>query len=208
MVDEKTEKTETKPGQIKSSVLAHKASGKDVSTLAATPPEYAKQDDMWPRPPRTLTGFNDLNAGAYDLAPGFPGMIVDTGLKDVISAVPETDIAFACAVAAGAKSGFCKLATAGGDYILGIAVASFTAGWVDPVTGTQTAYKANSGSCSILRVGRIWAIPATAVKVGDPVGFDANGVLGAAGMTSVPGAVWATDAAANELAVVQINKVI
>jgi hypothetical protein len=163
-------------------------------------------NDIWPRPPMELAGFGDINTGAYDFVPGFPGKIVDTGIKDVISLVPETDIPFACAVADGAKNGYCKLATAAGDHVVGIALNEWTASYADPVTGQLVGYRAGQWSCSVLRVGRVWAMAPVAVKRGDPVTVGADGVLGGTGGPSIPGCVWATDAAAEEMAVVQINK--
>lgn len=166
--------------------------------------DFPQRVDIWPRPPIELTGFQDLNTPGWDFCAGLPGMIVDTGIKDQVSLVAETDIPFGFAVADGdTGTGYCKLATGGTDHIRGIAVRDWTSGVVT-MGGGLTGYKAWHWDTGILRVGRIWAQPTTAVKRGDPVGFDGTGALKTGG-TAIAGAYWDTDAKANQLAVVQIN---
>lgn len=172
-----------------------------------TLPPYAKQNDIFPRPPLDNTGFLDLSTAAFEFAAGFPGLIVDTGIKDVISLIPDVAIPFAVAVADGSANGFCKLATAAGDHVIGISCFDSTTGFIDPTTGISSANTAHHWSVMILRVGRVWAIPPVAVTRGTPVAYDLNGVLqiGGTGFTVIKGATWATDAQANQLAIVQVN---
>jgi hypothetical protein len=166
-------------------------------------------NDIFPRPPfdPAAIGYLDLSTGGYDFLPGLPGLIIDTGIKDEISRIPETNIPFGFAVADGAtNAGFCKLASATTDHVIGISVLDFTC-FLTTIWGTSAfyGYSTNAWSCRVLRVGRIWALPTTAVTRGAPVGFAADGSLSTGG-TAIKGAYWASDTpAANQLAAIQIN---
>jgi hypothetical protein len=138
--------------------------------------------------------------------PGLPGLIVDTSLKDQFSLIPETDIPFSYVVAYGSNQ-YCKLATAAGDKICGLAAYDATAPSqvISALVPSYYGYHANEWAVRILRVGRMWALPNTPVNRGDAATFDATGALGAGGLLPLHGAVWMTEASVGDLAIVQIN---
>lgn len=186
---------------------------KDGPPVTPAPPfgYGSKRIDIYPRPPLDPTDFLNLQAGGCgDFLPGLPGMIADKGPNDKISRVPETDIPFGAVVAVGTTGdGYCKVAGAAGDKVLGIAMRDTTS-----VGATVNLFAPNGGSTEvfpkdhwavpIIRYGRVWAIPTTAVHEGDPVGFGANGALQTGGH-EIDGWYWATSAPANMLAQVQVN---
>jgi hypothetical protein len=183
-------------------------------------PPAGKQIDIFPRPPLDpATNFLDINVPCWgEMLPGLPGQIVDIGIKDVISRVPEgpNPIAFGTAVALGTTGdGYCKAVTAAGDKILGIAMRDLTVAGGQAVTGlvpglTQTwGNVPDHGAVAIIRVGRVWAQPATNVHEGDPVsvvttaGTD-QGKFNTGG-TAIVGAHWASSAPAGMMAQIQFN---
>jgi hypothetical protein len=183
-------------------------------------PPAGKQIDIFPRPPLDpATNFLDINVPCWgEMLPGLPGQIVDIGIKDVISRVLEgtTNLAFGTAVALGTTGdGYCKPAAAATDKILGIAMRDMTVGGGQAVTAlvaglTQTwGNVPNHGSVAIVRVGRVWAQPATAVHEGDPVSFvtTAGADQGKfnTGGTAILGAHWASSAPAGMMAQIQFN---
>lgn len=156
--------------------------------------------------------------GMGDMLPGLPGMIVDTGKVDKISRIPETDIGFGTAVLAGASDGYCRSAATSGDspyeatdlQFLGIAMRDMTAaGGIINLFAQQAfeGFRKNFGAVPIVRVGRVWAIPSTAVHEGDPVVIQSDGTFRTSDNPDwfIPGARWASSAPAGMLAVVQLN---
>jgi hypothetical protein len=211
MVDEKHKTSQHEPNEVKAqheavavqSRPAGRAGKAGVDTQVAPP--FPATNDIWPRPPLDVTGFGDLSTGAWDFAPGLPGLIADAGIKDVITRIPETAIAFGVFVQEGTTQGFCKAAGAGAGRVLGIALRDMTAGFVDPTTGLL-GYTAHRWATGILRVGRVWCVPSTAVTRGEDATYDtADGTPSAGGATPIVGATWYTDAAAGQLAVLQLN---
>lgn len=204
--------------QVQAQLTAQKTgkAAPPTSLAAPQPQPPVSREDIWPRPPLDLTGFNDLQSAAWDFPPGLPGEMVDIGKKDQISLVPETDIPFGYAVVDGSMTGYCRVAgtaaaaEGNGDggtastRVVGIAHRDWTAGYSDCYTGDMKGYRANAWCCGVVRMGRVWGRPTNAVKRGDPVGYGADGSLQSGG-TAIPGCTWVTDANACEMAVVQVN---
>jgi hypothetical protein len=170
---------------------------------------FSSAVNIWPRPPLDPSNFGLLDlsqAAGTEFLPGLPGMIVDTSLKDQYSLVPETDIPFSFVVAYGSDD-YCKLATGVADKVVGIALYDATAPTqvVSALSAGYYGYRAYEWAVRILRVGRMWALPGSAVARGDLVSFDATGALGGPGGTPLPGASWMSDASVGDLAVIQIN---
>jgi hypothetical protein len=170
---------------------------------------YSVAVNIWPRPPLDPSNFGLLDlsqAAGTEFLPGLPGMIVDTSLKDQYSLVPETDIPFSFVVAYGSDD-YCKLATGAADKVVGIALYDSTAPTqvISALSAGYYGYRAYEWAVRILRVGRMWALPGSAVARGDAVSFDATGALGGPGGTALPGASWMSDASVGDLAVIQIN---
>lgn len=174
----------------------------------------SKRIDIFPRPPLDPANYLNLNSAGYgEMLPGLPGMIADKGANDKISRVPETDIPFGALVAIGdTGDGYCKVAGTGDvAKILGIAMRDTTSvGCVISTVGASAGvstevFPKDTWCVPIVKRGRVWAIPTTAVHEGDGVGVGANGALNSAASGGVSGAKWVTSAPANMLAQVELN---
>jgi hypothetical protein len=165
--------------------------------------------NIYPRPPLDPSNFGLLDlsqAAGTEFLPGLPGMIVDTSLKDQFSLVPETDIPFSFVVAYGSDD-YCKLATGVADKVVGVALYDATAPTqvISALSAGYYGYRAYEWAVRILRVGRMWALPASAVSRGEAATFDNTGALRGAGGNPISGAVWMSDASIGDLAIVQFN---
>lgn len=159
---------------------------------------------------------------SHSPAKGFPGMLADSGPRQVTSKVnPAVAIPFGTAVAKGTDDDHVKLPTTAAEVTASIGIAI-----QDPVTEqdssfTLATYAINS-SVNVLRKGRAWVTVEEAVTSGDtPYVRWANGnggktqkgafrksvdqVSSADTATILPNAKYITSASAGELAIVEIN---
>ena len=110
---------------------------------------------------------------------GYPGMIADLSLHDVVSKVVETAaVAFGLAVGAGTADGSCKLGGTGFEGIV-----------TDDKTRMADSFAVGEYA-SVAKKGVIWVTASTAgVNPAAPVTFTAaTGVIGAGLATTITGA--------------------
>lgn len=133
---------------------------------------------------------------ADNLSNGYPGMVADMGLQDVISRDVEdaAGIAFGLPVVQGTADRQCKVAAAG--VFLGITIRDTTR---DQRDLDKVAQRASAG---ILTRGVVWVTAGEAVAAGDAVYRTAAGVLNktSSGNTLIANARWETSAANGALA--------
>jgi hypothetical protein len=160
--------------------------------------------------------------------PGYAGMLVDQNSNEIINLMNEgaTAIQFGGVVCRGSKDdlaqtgnvyplGTCKAPAADADKPMGLAVryAIMPAPGYGMANANVVAFAQNS-EVPILRRGRIYAVAAENVTVGDAVlsltagngttGGTTGGGAGA-GRVAVPGATWETTTTSGNLGIIRIN---
>ncbi len=144
--------------------------------------------------------FND-----GELPPGFPGMEVDLGPKDIFNKVNEDAavIAHGVAVVRGATDKTCKIAGATTDSPLGISVRhNVPSAGVNGVPGYG-----RYAAVPIMAKGRIWVTAYENVTRGAPVfARVSDGALGVTNTgLALPNCVWDTTTFATNLGIVKMN---
>lgn len=121
---------------------------------------------------------------------GYPGMIADLSLHDVVSKIVETaTVAFGLVVGAGTADGSCKLGGTGFEGIV-----------TEDKTRSADSFAVGEYA-SVARKGVIWVTASTAgVNPAAPVTFTAaTGVIGAGLVTTITGAKFLDTAASGAL---------